>query len=642
MKPTGGHILHVDLSTGRNWTEPVSEAHTAAFTGGRGVGAALLWHGTGPGVQPLGPDNLLIFGPGLLTGTAAPCSGRTTVTAMSPATGLYVKTSGGGHFGAQLKYAGYSHLVVHGQADQPAYIWIDDGKVEVRDAARFWAMDGRTADAAIKHAIGDEDIQVALIGPGGENLVAFAAVMFSVHHAAARGGAGAVMGSKRLKAVAVRGTGAIAAANPSRFHDLAARAREALQSESGYAGLAKYGTSGTLNALNEQRILPSYNFQRGTVRDGYPLTGEALVQEGYLKGRVACFGCIIGCHRRTAVERGRFAGTETCGPEYETMSALGSGCGLLDTGAVLKANDLCNIYGLDTISAGGVLQWAMECREKGLLTAGDLDGVDLRWGNAEAMNAMIRKIAFREGFGSVLADGVRRAAEQVGGDSYRWAVQAKGLEQSRVDTRSAKAYALAFAVNPRGPDHLHTETFAEFGMSPESRALIREITGDEELAVPYLTDKRAEIVRWHEDCYALTEALGFCVFTTTALYGITPRLMADMFSAFTGLEATADDLMLVGRRAVTLEKCINVRRGADRKADTLPWRMMNEASPDRPEAINGREELDRMLDEYYRLHGWDPATSWPTRPCLEALGLEAVAAELERAGKIGGSGGRQS
>jgi len=318
------------------------------------------------------------------------------------------------------------------------------------------------------------------------------------------------------------------------------------------------------------------------------------------------------------------------------LSALGSGCGLLDTEVVIKANELCNLLGLDTISCGSVIQWGMECYEKGLITAGDLDGLELHWGNGPAVLEMVRRIAFREGFGDVLAEGVKVAAEKVGGDSYQWAVQAKGLEQSRVDTRSAKAYALAFAVNPRGPDHLHTETFAEFGLSPEARALIRKITGDEKYANPYLTDKRPEIVRWHEDCYAVTDSLGFCAFTTTALYGITPELMAQVFSAATGYEISEEAIMEAGRRIVTLEKCYNVREGATRQDDTLPWRMMNERSPDRPDpnAINSAEELAAMLDRYYALHGWDPKTSWPLRSTLERLGLGDVARELGALGKL--------
>ncbi|MEW6546545.1 MAG: aldehyde ferredoxin oxidoreductase family protein [Bacillota bacterium] len=636
MRDILGDILYVDLTERRSWREPVTPQRVLDFLGGRGINASLLWELLEPGTDPLGPANPLIFGTGLVTGTEAPSSGRTTVACRSPATGWYLKTSGGGHWGAELKYSGYGYLVVLGRAEEPVYLWIDDGRVEIRDARQVWGKDVRETDRAIKAEVGDEDIQVAAIGPGGERLVRFAGIMFSVYNAAARGGAGAVMGSKNLKAVAVRGRGGVRPAQPARFHELARACHESLSADSGFAGLGKYGTSGSLNAINEVRALASYNFRRGHLEDVYPITGQYLAEAGYLRRRAACFGCIIGCHRYTEISRGRYAGTYTGGPEYETFCALGSGCGLLDTEAVIKANELCNLYGLDTISCGSVIQWAMECYEKGLLSSGDLDGLDLHWGNGEAVVEMVRRIAWREGFGDVLADGVRAAAEKVGGDSYKWAVQAKGLEQSRVDTRSAKSYALAFAVNPRGPDHLHTETFAEFGLSPEGRALIARITGDEKYANSYLGEKRAEIVRWHEDCYAATDALGFCAFTSTALYGVTPQLMAQVFAAATGYEMSEESLMEAGRRIVTLEKCINVREGATREHDVLPWRMMHERSPDRsdPDAINSPEELARMLDEYYTLHGWDLETSWPLESTLRKLRLGTVADELAAIGRL--------
>ncbi|MGI9950751.1 aldehyde ferredoxin oxidoreductase family protein [Moorellaceae bacterium AZ2] len=639
MRNLAGDILHVDLSRKTWWREPITKDLVLKYIGSRGINAYLLWKLVRPGTDPLGADNVLIFGPGLLTGTAAPSSGRTSVTTLSPATGWYLKVNGGGQWGAELKYAGIGNLVIHGRADAPVYIWIDDDNVEIRDASKLWGLDVRETDAAIKQEVGDEDIQTAVIGQAGERLVRFAAVMFSVYNAAARGGVGAVMGSKNLKAIAVRGQGMIAAAKPSRFHELVVLARQSLLSDSGAEGMRLYGTAGSLNGVNELRVFPSYNFQRSCVDDVYPLTGQCLTEEGYLKRRLGCFSCVIHCHRFTTVERGPFAGAYAGGPEYETLGALGAGCGVLDTEAVIKANELCNIFGLDTISTGAVIQWAMECYEKGVITREDLDGMELRWGNGAAVVEMVKKIAGREGFGDILAEGVKRAAERIGGDSYKWAVQAKGLEHSRVDTRNAKSYALAFAVNPRGADHLMTETFAEFGMSPEAREVIRKITGDEKFAVPYLTEKRAEIVRWHEDCYAVTDALGFCAFSSTALYGITPKLMADLFSAATGFDVTEDEIMLTGRRIVTLEKCFNVRLGATRKDDTLPWRIMHEPSPDGPGvAVTPQEELDRMLDEYYTLHGWDVKTSWPTRETLESLSLGEVAEELEKMGRIGSKG----
>ncbi|MHB1404168.1 MAG: aldehyde ferredoxin oxidoreductase family protein [Desulfitobacteriaceae bacterium] len=636
MRKIVGDILHIDLSQGSWWREPVSKEMVRRYLGGRGINTRLLWDLVKPGTDPLGPENALIFGTGLLTGSGAPSSGRTTVTCLSPATNLYLKTSGGGHWGAELKYAGFGHLVIHGGAEHPVYLWIDGDSVEIHDASALWGLDVRATDSAIKKELRDENIETAIIGPAGENLVRFASVMFSVYNAAGRGGAGAVMGSKNLKAIAVRGSGTVVPAQPQRFQELVRQARASLAADSGYKDLGRYGTSGSLNSVNELRVLPSYNFKRSFLDDVYPLTGQNLTNSGYLKRRSACFSCIIACHRYSTVGRGSFAGAHAGGPEYETMSALGSGCGVIDTEAVIKANELCNIYGLDTISTGSVIQWAMESYEKDVIGSKELDGLDLRWGNGQAMVEMVQKIAFRQGFGDLLAEGVKRAAERTGGESYKWAVQAKGLEQSRVDTRSAKSYALAFAVNPRGSDHLHTEAFAEFGMSPEARQLIKKITGDEKYANPYLTEKRAEIVRWHEDCYSVTDALGFCAFATTALYGISPQIMAELFSAATGMEFTEEDILWAGRRILTQEKCYNVSLGADRKDDTLPWRLMHEPTPNQPDttAINSKEELDGLLDEYYTLHEWDVNSGKPTKNILEKLDLADVAAELFKAGYI--------
>jgi aldehyde:ferredoxin oxidoreductase len=331
------------------------------------------------------------------------------------------------------------------------------------------------------------------------------------------------------------------------------------------------------------------------------------------------------------VDKGRFAGAASGGPEYESMSALGSGCGVTDTAAVIRANELCNIYGLDTISTGSAIQWAIESYQKGAFSREDVDGLDLRWGNGEVVVELVRRIGLREGIGDLLAEGVKRASERVGDETYKWAVHAKGLEQSRVDTRSAKSYALAFAVNPRGPDHLMTETYAEFGVTQEARKLIAKIAGDEKCANPLLTDKRAEIVRWHEDAYAATECLGLCVFTSTAAYAVTPENMAKMLSLALGVPVSEEALMQAGRRVVTLERCFNVREGATRAGDLLPWRLMHEQVPSGPNTgrLTSPKELNLMLDRYYELHGWDKAKACPTPETLRALGLEFVRHDLE-------------
>lgn len=623
-----GNILHVDLTNRKTWTEPVDPEMARQYLGGRGINARLLMdHISEPGIDPLGPDNVIVFGTGSLSGTHAPSSGRTTVTFKSPATNLYCKCSAGGYWGARLKFAGYDHVVVRGRSETPVYLWISNDGVEIRDASHLWGHTIPEADAMIKEEVGLDNIETAMIGQAGENLVRIASVMVSLGFAAARGGSGAVMGSKNLKGIAVRGTGTLDPYDAEVFDQLAIQTRMDLARDSASDGLHMFGTSGLVEGLNASDTYPSFNFRQGHIDPCEPLSGPYLVDKGFLKGRIGCGACGISCHRYCTVDDGPYAGTRISGPEYESMSSLGSGCGIIETAPVIKASGLCNEYGLDTISAGGVIQWAMESYEKGVLTDEETGGLRLEWGSGDAVVEMVRQIAFREGLGDLLADGVRVAAQKTGGDSWKWAVESKGMEQSRVETRCAKSYALAFAVNPRGPDHLCTEALAEFGLTEEARQLIKKICGDEKYAVPYMTEKRAEIVRWHEDCYAITDAMGFCAFSTTWSYAVTPENMAQMFAAATGLEMDEEQAMLAGRRIVTLERMFNMREGASRKDDVLPWRVMNEPMGEGPKkgAINSKEELDGMLDEYYQLHGWDIETGVPRKDTLESLGLGDLA-----------------
>lgn len=644
-----GKILHVDLSERKSWVEPVPEVWIDRFIGSRGVNAKILWDALKPGIDPLGPGNVLIFGTGTLTGTFAPTSGRTTITCKSPTTHLYLKTNVGGHWGTELKFAGFDYLVIHGKAASPTYLWIHDGEVEIRDAQHLWGEDVRKTTEALRKEVGDDEAQVAAIGQGGENLVRFAAVMVSIYNAAARGGAGAVMGSKRLKAVVVRGHGGVRVADPKGFYRSCHIAIKNSYEDATAKFAHLYGTAGSVPMVNEARAFPSYNFQKGYIEGAEKIGGPYLAESEYLKGRLGCNACIFTCHRYCEIEGGKYAGCYTGGPEYETLSALGAGCGTTDLETVIKANELCNIYGLDTISTGNLIQWAMECYERGVITKDQAGGLHLEWGNGEAIVEMVKKIAFRQGLGNLLAEGVKRASERIGQGSERWAIQSKGLEQSRVETRAAFGYALAFAVNPRGPDHLHTETIAEFGTRPGGRRLIKKITGDEKYANPRLIEKRPEIVRWHEDCFAATDSLGLCAFINTSRFGVDPEQMANMFSTAIGKKVSEEELMTAGRRILTLEKSFNVREGASRKDDTLPWRLMNEPleslmrGRDVSRAIeekegfvpiNSPEMLNRMLDEYYDLHGWDRNTSWPYRETLLQLGLKEVVEELEPEGKV--------
>jgi aldehyde:ferredoxin oxidoreductase len=632
--PHLGDILFVDLTHRTVRREPFTKELALGYIGSRGLNSKLLWELTQSGVDPLKPDNPLIFGTGPMTGTFAPCSGRISITCKSPTTNLYLKTNVGGGWGGPFRFTGHSTIALTGASKNPVYLWIDDEEVEFRDARHLWGKDVRSVDETIKSELGDQNIRVAAIGPGGENQVMFASIMTSNYNAAGRGGAGAVMGSKKLKAIAVRGTKPVEVADPDAFEAVVAETWRKLKEQSGARGLHLYGTSGGLMAVNEVHSLPTKNFQGGYFENAYDVSGQGLAEKGYLKRKVACYGCVLGCHRYSEIGEGKETTAYTGGPEYENFAALGAGPFVSDTEAVLRANCLCNIYGLDTISTGSAIQWVFECHQRGLDF--DHDGLTLEWGKGEEVVELVRRIAFREGIGDLLAKGVKRASEEMGQDSYKWAIQAKGLEQSRVETRHALSYALAFMVNPRGPDHLMTETLAEFGLSPEMRDLVEQITGHREYADPRRTEGRAEIVRWHEDCYCVTDSLGMCVFTSTAQYFITPEIMARLFSAAVGQTVSEEEIMHLGRKIVTLEKCFNVREGATRKDDVLPWRVMNEESSDFPGegAINSFEKMNPLLDRYYERHGWDKKTSWPGRETLDELDLAYVVDDLSAAKKL--------
>ncbi len=621
-------VVDVDLTTGACTVSEIGAADIRRFLGGRGLAAALLADAvTGP-TDPFSPAVPLIFSMGTLTGSNVPMTGRSNITFVSPATNLYCKTNVGGHFGLHCKLSGIDLLTIRGAAEQPAYLWIDGDRIEVRDATELWGLTVRETTSALEALHGDA-INVACIGPAGENLVVYAAVMSSVYNAAGRGGGGAVMGSKRLKAIAVaRPAGTIAPVDVGGFEAAQREVRDALYADTMAASYFDYGTAASVGLMNELKTLPSYNFRRGGIDDIEQLTSQYWNEQGLLKGRIGCASCIYSCHRFIRIEDGPFAGTYTAGPEYETVSALGTGPAITSVGALQRANELCNDLGMDTISAGGAIQWAMETFEKGLIHEDLIGGLDLRFASEEAVTVLPTMIAHREGIGDILADGVKRAANRIGRDSWKWAIHTRGLEQSRVETRGAMGYALAFAMNPRGPDHLHTECLAEFGMTPEMKDLVAQITGDAAYARPDLPEKRPEIVRYHEDIYAVSDSLGLCAFVTTAAYGASPERCARLFAAMTGIETDAAALMEAGRRIITLERLINFRLGwREEPTEYAPWRLMNERQEALPipEPILDVERMQRMVREYYALHGWNVETGVPSPETLSNLELEDFA-----------------
>ncbi len=614
-------IAHVDLSnrTVEVRTAPIKDFDL--YLGGRGLNAKILYEGVPKGIDPLGPENLLIFGAGTLVGTPVPTAGQLTVTSKSPATGLYFKSNTGGAWAKALKRAGWDGVVVAGISEAPVYLTIEDSNISIHDGSSLWGRSVRETTGELHRRLGGRGLDVATIGQAGENLVRYATIMTSMYHAAGRGGLGAVMGSKRLKAIAVRGSGSNQVETPRALDGEIAEILGRIHRSKKAELYLNYGTAATIEYTNESWSLPVNNFQKSHIEQGDRLGGSYLVDKGYMRNGSACSACPMGCHKFSTVKGGSYAGNSG-GPEYETLAALGAGCGITGVEAVLKGNELCNDFGLDTISTGGAIQWLIECVERGVLPGGIAGGLDLSWGNEETLISLIDLIAHRRGVGDLLAKGTRQGAEEVGGDSWKWAVQANGLEQSRVDTRVAKAYALAFAVNPRGPDHLHAQPMAEFGFFPEARRLVERLLGSDRYCDPLSTEKKAELVRWHEDMFAVTDSLGLCSFATTTTYIIDEPSLLRILKATLGVDFTEEDLMNAGRRTVVLERCFNLREDRNRQ-DLLPWRIMNDPVEAGPyEGFRTSEnELRGMLTRYYELQGYDLESGKPTREVLLSLGL---------------------
>ncbi|MGV8050285.1 MAG: aldehyde ferredoxin oxidoreductase family protein [Anaerolineaceae bacterium] len=624
LPKSAARILKVDLSTRSSTVDIVADQSLIRKTlGGRGLATYIYFRDYDLSLDPFDERSPMIIASGSITGSNFPCSGRTSIIYKSPVTGSFFKSNVGGHFGAGLKFSGYDMIIVTGKSEKPCYIVVTNNKVEVKDAGNLWGMDNRTLYETLHDEYEDDSLEITSIGPAGENKILFSTINSSIYNVAARGGGGAVMGDKKLKCIAVMGDQFVEFAEPLRFQRAKDFISQKMEKVPGVVPLTTYGTSVGIQSTNAIGAFPVRNFQENRIDNVELLSGQHLVESGLLKNRIGCFSCSVSCHRYCTVEDGRFKGTFGGGPEYETLASLGAGCGSTDVESVLKANEYCNIYGMDVISTGSVIQWLMECKQRGLVDDSIADGLDLSWGNGDTVVQLTRMIAFREGVGDLLADGVKKASAKLGGESEKWAIQAKGLEQSRVETRAAYGYALAFAINSRGPDHLNTEPLAEFGGDSAGVDTIERITGSEKYAYPSTTEKRPEIVRWHEDIYAAGDSMGICAFPTTAQFWVDEFDMAELFSAASGIEIDGEELLESGQRTILLERMCMATMGFDREFDKLPYRLMHEEmkGAKHKNAVNSAEMLEPMKDEYYKLHGWDIEHGWPTSETIANLGF---------------------
>ncbi|HDL84851.1 MAG TPA: aldehyde:ferredoxin oxidoreductase [Candidatus Acetothermia bacterium] len=635
-------VLHVDLSAGKITVEEPEERIYRKYIGGSALGLYYLLHEMPGGADPLGPDNVLVISLSAITG--APISGqsRLTVSAKSPLTGAIGDSQSGGFFPAEMKFAGYDAIVIRGRANIPTYLFIENGHAQLRDASTLWGKATGDVEEMLRAEHG-EKVQVLQCGPAGERGVLFSGLVSSGNHINGRTGMGAVMGSKNLRTVVVRGDNKLRLADPDALRGLARRGARSLP-ESGVAGLGKYGTAGIVSSQNARGGLPTHNYSSGVFRGHENLDGKAMydtilrgAKDGKQDqlGRGTCHACAVRCKRVVEVSEGPFTvDPRYGGPEYETLAAFGSYCEVDNLAAVARANQLCNAYGLDTISCGGTIAWAMECYENGILTKDDTGGIDLAFGNAEAMVQMVELIAKREGFGDVLAAGSARASKAIGRGSEVYLTTSKDQEAPAHMPQVKPTVGLIYAVNPFGADHQSHEHDGAYAGAPERMAQLGLFDPQPPLTL------NAEMVHYAivtEHFYGLMDSLNVCQFVfgpaSWQLYG--PSDLVETVRAVTGWNVSLYELMQVGERRLNMLRAFNAREGIGRTDDTLPEKFfsvpLSGGTSDGYRVDRGK--WGQARETYYAMCGWDSATGYPTRATLESLGIGWVADKLEETQK---------
>jgi aldehyde:ferredoxin oxidoreductase len=615
-----GKVLRINLTNKTSKEEPLPEALARDFIGGAGFGIKYLYDEVRTGTDALGPDNRLIFAPGPFTGAGVPCSSRMSVAAKSPLTGAVGLGLSGGHFPAEMKYAGWDAIIVEGKSDKPVYVAIANSSVRFRDAAHCWGTLTFDCQQIIKDELHDQNVRVCCIGPAGERLCKIAGII-NERRAVGRKGLGAVMGSKNLKAIAIRGTESVHIASEEKYKKQRTVLLKAFkESPVLYPEFAQHGTPMVVEVTDAMGILPARNWTETGV---FKPEGLALESQTSRKiGKEHCHDCPVGCSQMKMARTGAYAGILSEGPDFETIYSFGSNNGIDNIDAVIAADRLADELGLDSVSSGVTIGFAMECFEKGILTLKDTDGIELRFGNDEAMLKVLRKMAFRDGIGDLLADGSLAAAKKIGKGTEKFSIQVKGLELAGYDVRGAKAHGLNYATAYTGADHCKGYAF-------------QEIFG---LPVPWQVDRiaiegKGKLTMWNQDIQAVTcDCAPMCKFLLDmAVPAIACQNTANLMEAITGLPFTPEEVMKVGERLTNLAKAFNLREGFTRADDTLPERLMTE--PLKGGASKGqlisREDLDKMLDEYYAERGWDVKTGIPARAKLVELGLEYVADDLK-------------
>ncbi|MEZ4591581.1 MAG: aldehyde ferredoxin oxidoreductase family protein [Chloroflexota bacterium] len=637
-----GSILHVDLTNRTLEIEHPDAKFYRHYMGGSLLGLYYLWHNTPANADPLGPENTLTFAVSATTGLPLSGQSRCTVTCKSPSSGGAADAQAGGFWPAELKYAGFDAIVVTGAADTPVYLWIHEGQAELRDASHLWGKTTLEVDNLLHDELGDKRIEIAQIGPAGEKLANFAAIMNMSNRAWGRTGVGAVMGSKKLKAIVVRGTQKVTPADKKAVAALSKAGAKSFPG-SGMESFGRYGTIGSVMSQQGGGGLPTRNWDAGVMANAEGISGEKLYDE-ILRGaeagkqdkdgRDTCYACIVRCKRVVEAEyKNNKLIPEYGGPEYETAATFGSYCGVDDLLAVTYANQLCNEYGVDTISCGATLSWAMECFENELLNLEETDGIELRYGNAEAMIAMLKKTLNREGFGDILADGSAKAADRLG-KGHEFLLTVKGQELPAHMPHVKRSLGVIYAANPFGADHQsseHDPVYSEKAYERYYKMPLSQIGLNSPQPPKVINAEKIEFALKTQYTYSAADTVSLCQFVygpSWQMYG--PKEMAELTAAATGWDVTVEEIQEIGRRRLNLMRAYNAREGLTRDDDTLPKKLFNKAlAGGRSDGIIlENEELQAGLDLYYAQAGWDAITGTPTRATLEDAGLGWAADDL--------------
>ena len=607
-----GQLLRVNLTNKGITKETLREDWARDFVGGVGLSARIIYEEVKPKIDPFGPENKLVMMTGPVNGTMIPAASRSSFCAKSPYTGSFFHSIFGGFLGPEVKFAGYDGVIIEGQAKAPVYIWIDDDKVQIKDATHLWGKDPFKTQEILRKEIGDEEIHIATIGLAGEQKAPYAMILCDIR-AAGRGGMGAVMGSKNLKAIVVRGTGGVTVPNVLKVYNTAIRLNELFSTTPAVKGLSEYGTPRNVGAMNEAGILPTRNWQTEVFEGMKDITAEVM-REKVVKGDRACFACSINCTKYSVVPSGPYKSIIN-GADYEAIYGFGSCCAVDNIEALCKADELCDHYGIDLISTALCISWAMECFEKGIFTKDDTDGIELKFGNADGMLQMIEKIGKREGLGGLLTKGTREASKIVGKDTFRFAIQNKGVEFPGHTPRPFPACAVGYATGPRGGSH------HDIRPTPEKMGMVDRKVLDGKGALA------AEINHW----LILCDSMLLC-HLAEAIWG--PMKISDdtieALNVVTGWELNYEEARKIAEREWNMIRCFSAREGFTRENDQLPIRFMEEPVPEGP--MKGsyipRETLERLKDDYYSYRGWDPKTGNPTKGKLIELGLDFAVEDI--------------